>query len=143
MKDVNYRIAHWRKLSGFNQTELAEKLGIKCNTYSQMERTGNVSAERLFKLAEIFGIKPCYLFYGEELCKKEDAPVINEPIDEPIQKPDDDGRLRQNEPDISKEPPFIFSNREKSLIQMYRTLKKEDRTSVVNMVLELYQNKGK
>ena len=143
MKDLNYRIAHWRKLSGYNQTEVAEKLGIKCNTYSQMERTGNVSAERFFKLAKLFNKKPCELFYGDALCQKEEEPVIKVPTDELIQKTGDGSKLRQSEPDIPKEPPFAFSNREESLIKMFRVLKKEDKTAVVNMVLELYQNKGK
>lgn len=143
MKDVNYRIAHWRKLSGFNQTDLAEKLGIKCNTYSQMERTGNVSADRLFKLAEIFGVKPCYLFYGEKLCKTETKNAEPTIIDGPVTKPDNGTTLQQPKPEPPKEPPFVFTNREESLIKMYRSLKKDDRASVVNLIHTLYQNKGK
>ena len=131
MKDVNKRIAHWRRISGYNQTDIAEKLGIKCNTYSQMERTGNVSAERLFKLAEIFGVKPCKLFYGEELCKPEPIPTIPG-IDE--------------NKDIFKAPPpaipepevFFVTNKEENLIKILRNLSKTNKDAAIKYIESLY-----
>ena len=35
---INQRIALYRKIANLTQTQAAEKLGMKCSTYSQMER---------------------------------------------------------------------------------------------------------
>lgn len=131
MKDVNRHIVHWRKVSGFNQTDIAEKLGIKTNTYSQMERTGTVSAERLFKLAEIFGIKPCQLYYGEELCKPEPLPPVPE-----ITEGQD---VLKNPPPAIPEPEVFFvTNKEESLIKILRNLSKANKDAAIKYVEALY-----
>ena len=45
-KLINQRIALYRKMANLTQTEVAEKMGMKCSTYSQMERKGSISSER-------------------------------------------------------------------------------------------------
>lgn len=63
---INKRIARCRKLANLTQNETAEKLGIKGSTYSQMERKGGITVDKVFALAEIFRVHPDILFYGEE-----------------------------------------------------------------------------
>ena len=55
-KSINQRIILYRKMANLTQTEVAEKMGMKCSTYSQMERKGSISTERLLALADIFGV---------------------------------------------------------------------------------------
>ena len=65
------RVVYCRKLLGYNQTQLAELMGMKPSTYSNMERSGNFSAIRLIDIAKALGISSNLLFNGVE----EDAPV--------------------------------------------------------------------
>ena len=57
-KEVNRRIALYRKMANLTQTEVAEKMGMKCSTYSQMERKGSISTERLLTICKILGVTP-------------------------------------------------------------------------------------
>ena len=131
MKDVNYRIAHWRKLSGFNQTELAEKLGIKCNTYSQMERKGLISAERLFEMAKIFGVSPCYLFNETEPCREEAKTSI---VPQTENMP---SILNQPEIPMIKRDVFVVTKKEENLIKILRKLSKEDYNATMKFIEEM------
>ena len=55
---INQRVAIYRKMANLTQTEAAERLGMKCSTYSQMERKGNISVDKLMAIAEVFGVNP-------------------------------------------------------------------------------------
>ena len=70
---INERIARFRKLSNLTQAETAEKLGIKCSTYSQMERKGKISTDTLMRLSEVLGVSPFKLLYGDD--RKEEHTV--------------------------------------------------------------------
>lgn len=59
---INERVAFYRKLRGMRQEDLAHKIGMKPSTYSQMERSGEISAARLLKIAEALDISPDCLF---------------------------------------------------------------------------------
>ncbi len=61
---VNQRIRMCRKERGLNQTCVAEVLGIKTSTYSQMERKGYITCENLKILAEVLEVSIEYLLYG-------------------------------------------------------------------------------
>lgn len=63
---INERIARFRKLSNLTQAETAEKLGVKCSTYSQMERKGKISTDTLMRLADVLGVSPFILLYGDD-----------------------------------------------------------------------------
>ncbi len=65
-KLINKNVASYRKLAGLSQAQMAELLGMKCSTYSQMERIGNISAERLSRIAKIFGVE-VEVFYREDM----------------------------------------------------------------------------
>ena len=58
---INQRVAIYRKMANLTQTEAAERLGMKCSTYSQMERKGNISVDKLMAIAEVFGVNPAVL----------------------------------------------------------------------------------
>ena len=56
-KSINKRVRIYRKRAGLTQNELAERLGMKGSTYSQMEREGNIPANRLLQIADVLGIE--------------------------------------------------------------------------------------
>lgn len=131
MKNLNERIAHCRRLANLKQHIVAEKLGIKGSTYSQMEREGNVSAERLFQLAEIFGVSPCYLFSGEEPCKK------NIPLDfTPPENNFNEYILKQPEPEFKKDV-FVITKKEEKLLTILRNFSKADSDKVMELISQL------
>lgn len=132
-ESINRRIARCRKLADLTQTEAAEKMGMKCSTYSQMERKGNISADRLLKLAQIFGVHPDELLYE----KKSTAPTVSaDTLSETTAshpsaiQPDefDDGR-----------PVFIISKKEENLLKIIRNLPKNARDDVIAFIEQKYR----
>ena len=121
---INQRVTFYRNRSGKNQEEVAGLMGLKLSTYSQMERDGNISAERLVMLADIFGITVDKLLYGDP---SEDVP---EPSDGT--KP-----LEQPEPSVVAPPPFYVTNSEKTIITILRNLVKKDRDEVIEYIRKL------
>ena len=75
--EINKRVAKYRKKCRMKQFEVAELLDMKVSTYSQMERLGDISAERIRKLAEIFNIDVKKLLYGEDYSTPEPAPIYD------------------------------------------------------------------
>ena len=65
--EINKRVTKYRKLAHLTQKQVAELMEMRNSSYSQMERVGDISAERIVKLAEIFGINVGLLLYGEEI----------------------------------------------------------------------------
>lgn len=137
MKTVNERIAQYRRLANLTQTDMAEKLGIKCSTYSQMERKGIVSAERLYQMAEIFGVSPCELFNGEEPCKNNilsTQPLADNPATLVFQQPP--------MPEIKKEI-FTVTKKEENLIKIIRNLSKPNYDKTMKFIEEIYKEDKK
>ena len=60
---INERIIARRKELGLNQTMLAESLGIKVSSYSQMERKGHITCETLRVLCEVLRVSTEFLLY--------------------------------------------------------------------------------
>ncbi|MBR2040373.1 MAG: helix-turn-helix transcriptional regulator [Clostridia bacterium] len=83
-KIINQRVRELRVSRKVNQKTLGKVLGIKTSTYSQMERKGNISAERLRLIAEYFKVDYNYLLSGEiqehEFSKEKDINYIYETI---------------------------------------------------------------
>lgn len=123
---INERVAHYRKLANLNQAQAAERMGMKLSTYSQMERVGNISAERIIKLAQIFGVDTSILLFGEP----DRVPIkISNPPNEPI------GTIKQTEPVLPPiAEPFILTNKEKSIITIIRNFKKRERDEVIAFI---------
>ena len=65
-KEINARIASLRKLREYRQADVAEHLGMKTSTYSQMEQRGNITAEMVIRLSQLFDIDPREILYGED-----------------------------------------------------------------------------
>ena len=132
---INQRVAHCRKLANLTQTETAEKLGMKCSTYSQMERKGNISGQRLVELAKIFGVSSELLLHGEsktkdilseenQIIKNRDVNVFKNPTD---LKP------------ILQDVPFIVTKKEENIIMILRNLPKKDKEDIISIIEEKYK----
>lgn len=137
MKTVNERIAKYRRLSNIKQRDMAEKLGMKGSTYSQMEREGIVSADRLFQMAEIFGITPCELYNGVEPCKSN--------ISNPQTPTDNPSTLifqQSPMPKIEKEI-FTVTKKEENLIKIIRNLSKPNYDKTMKFIEEIYKEDKK
>jgi len=123
---INQRVARNRKLLDLTQQETAEKLGMKCSTYSQMERRGNISANMVLKLAAIFNISPDALLYGENQQKNDtDGNTLGQTPTPPV-KP-------------NPIPPLLLTNREENIIKILRTLSKEDKNEVIALIEKKYK----
>ena len=60
---LGLNIAYYRKLNGFTQEKLAEKLGLDRTTVSKVELAAcGVSLDVLFEMADLFGIPVEKLF---------------------------------------------------------------------------------
>ncbi len=136
MSSVNERIAKYRRLSNLTQTDMAEKLNIKCSTYSQMERKGIISAERLHQMAEIFGISPCYLFNGEEPCKKEVEESRNNFLQFEASAPT---FMNQPEPPRFEREIFVITKKEENLIKLIRNLSKENYNKTIKFIEDIHK----
>ena len=132
---INQRIALYRKLANLTQTEAAEKMGLKCSTYSQMERNGSISAERLLALADIFGVKPDVLLYDT---KFQSPGQVNFLSNESATG----SQLRQSVPfsDTNFGPsPFIVTHKEESIIKILRNLPKSDYDENIGLINQKYK----
>ncbi len=123
--EINKRVAMYRKLLNLSQATIAERMGMKSSTYSQMERGGSITCDRLLKLAEIFGISPQYL-----LC---DTPT-------------DEGNLLREKPffdEGDRNPPFVLSKKEENYIKILRNLSKEAKKEVIELLERKYKESRK
>ena len=64
--EINKRIKNLRLAKKITQEEIATYLGIKISSYSQLERKGVFSAERLALIADYFNVDYNYLLVGKE-----------------------------------------------------------------------------
>ena len=142
---INQRVAKCRKLADLNQAEAAEKLGMKTSSYSQMERKGKISAERLLKLAQIFNVHPNVLLYGDAympfpeetqqvsiskpVVADDNTLLASQPITEPVTVPEN---IVSNS---------ILTNTEENIIKIYRNLSKEDRAEVKAFILDKFKKR--
>ena len=127
MNEINKRVRACRRVLGLNQTDVATRMGIKCNTYSQKERTGHITAEELIKLAEILNVDAHYLLYGTK--KEEPAPTP------PIELPNPEPKPREH----CITPPL--SPKEITFTQMLRYMSKKKRLHVMEYAYKVFKNK--
>ena len=132
-RSINQRIALYRKMANLTQTEVAEKMGMKCSTYSQMERKGSISTERLLVLADILGVTPEMLLYETTMAKKLDFSAAETVT----------SSLNQNKDPFGKAPfspaPFIPTHKEESIIKILRNLPKSHYDEVVTFINQKYK----
>lgn len=137
-KSINQRILLYRKMANLTQTEVAEKMGMKCSTYSQMERKGSINSERLLALSKILGVTPEMLLYESPGGKKLDF-LGNETSA---------NSLNQNNNPFGNDSygpaPFIPTHKEESIIKILRNLPKAYYDEVVNFIdLKYKESKNK
>ncbi len=104
------RIKEMRKLKGFTQEELAQKLGLKDSAIAKYEsgRVENIKRNVIAEMAKVLDCSPVYL-----LCL------------------DDDDSTSSSD-NVSKG--FILSDNEKELVLNYRRLNSEDKKMVERMI---------
>lgn len=131
---INQRIKRLRKKLDYNQQDLAEKMGMKLSTYSQMERGGKVSSERIIKLAKILKVDVTTLLCGEN----ENNTNNVKPIEPQPEKP----TLPPRKPIL---PPKITPNdltaREADLVIMFRNMNKPNQTLLFEFAYNFFIEK--
>ena len=129
---INQRVAIYRKMANLTQTEAAERLGMKCSTYSQMERKGNISVDKLMAIAEVFGVNP--------------AVLLRDPMD--LQAKTESAEAAYKAPTAMHEPvyiptarpAFVTTKNEENLLTVLRNLPKADVEEIRSFINEKYQN---
>ena len=126
--EINKRVRKYRKLAHLTQSQVADLIGMKSSSYSQMERVGDISAERIIKLAEIFEINVGLLLYGEEI------EVANAPD------------ISQNDVVVLPKLPFgteyvPLKNKDKSIITVIQYLPQKHQKYICELLDYLRKNK--
>ncbi len=121
--EINQRIKNRRKKLGIRQKKVAKFLGIKESTYSQMERTGNITCETAVKLARLFDTDLDSLILGVE---KDERPPKEE---------------KKEKINLKIEDEFILTPNEQSIITVLRNFTKQDREECIAFIEKKYQNK--
>ena len=137
---VNQRVAIYRKMANLTQTEAAERLGMKCSTYSQMERKGHISVDKLIAIAAAFGIEPSVLLRDPmELTSEQSRPVEQPAAPAKPEMP------FSREPVVAptSRPAFVISRNEENMLTILRNLPKADLDEVRSLINEKYQNSKK
>ena len=130
VKTINRRIAGYRKLAGYTQEQVADKLGMKRNTYARIEHHGNPSPEMIDKLSKLFGV-PVQRFFSEEALDFSAPPTANT-------------TLRANDTyllDTSDITPLKID--EAYLLRILRALPQEYTDATIEFVNDLYKNRNK
>ena len=137
---VNQRVAIYRKMANLTQTEAAERLGMKCSTYSQMERKGHISVDKLIAIAAAFGIEPSILLRDPmELTSEQSRPVVQPAAPAKPEMP----IFREPVVAPTSRPAFVISRNEENMLTILRNLPKADLDEVRSLINEKYQNSKK
>ena len=135
MKEINKRIRHYRRIRNFSQTDIAERLGLKCSTYSQMERKGDITCERLIRLSEILRVDATTLLYGEGDYPQYNEKSKPEPEPEPLPpKPN---------PEPNKYTIYDLSKKEHDHIVCLRNISVKNSNFVMQMALKILKKEIK
>lgn len=121
-ESINERVARWRNERNMTQADLADKMGLKCSTYSQMERNGNITAEKLLIIEKELNLPQGTLLYGEELVPKTDSTLT----------------LSEPKLQFPQEETLLLTNNEKNYIKILRQIPKEDRNEVLNVLQQKF-----
>ena len=125
---INKRVTKYRKMAHLTQKQVAELMGMKNSSYSQMERVGDISAERIVKLAEIFEINVGFLLYGEKI---ELSDNMNVPQTDVVVLP----KLPFGREYVS------LKNKDKSIISIIQNLPLKQQKYICNLLDYLRKNK--
>ena len=129
VKTINRRIAGYRKLAGFTQEQVAEKLGMKRNTYARIEHHGNPSPEMIDKLSKLFNV-PVQKFFNAEVADFSGISEASAP------KRVNDTHLL----DASDILPLKID--EAYLLRILRSLPQEYTSATIDFVNDVYKNRN-
>ncbi len=140
--DVNKRVKELRKKNRYTQEKIAEMLGMKTSTYSQMERSGKIPIHIIMQLAEIFKVEISEILY-EKMADDTQAPQVDETliVDDPK-----NGTTKAKTPTSPIEESYdklTLSNREENLVIMIRNLYPADKEEIYRMVKVFHDKKHK
>lgn len=126
-REMNRRVQKLRKERGLTQAELAKLLGLKTSTYSQMEQHGNITANMVIRIAEIFNVDTDSILFGE--LKEERKPDIDEFI--------------KALPYQINSYYFIIkvNNDERNMLTSFRNISKKRQEMVMRFVYDLVMNR--
>lgn len=132
---INQRVACYRKIKNLRQEDVAEKMGMRPSTYAQMEREGDISADRLLKISEALEIPPHSLFLGEEI---ESA---NNHIPDRIRKGEEfnEGAMQKPQKPAFVEPPIVYSAQEEQIHKVIHYLPTRLKKEVFDFVMLKYR----
>ncbi len=126
---VNNRIKEARKKRHYTQAQVAELMGLKCSTYSQMERNGSISVEKAIKLAKILDVDSNYIIYGEE---KTNNKIDFSPIPKTVLSLNNNQTFFEQ---IKKgEDQIVLTIKEKNIIKNFRSLKESDKKEILALL---------
>ncbi len=122
---LNQGIKRYRKKLGYTQEYVANQIGEKLSTYSQMERKGNITCKLLIELTEILQVDALTLLYGQEKSNETEQTSTKYPEEMP-----------QAEPDMLGIPPLVANNLyEKFAVLAMRNLLPETRQEVYEYII--------
>lgn len=124
-KEINKRLAYYRRLAGYSQVQLAEILGMKISTYSQRERTGNLSAEFITQVSQILGVDPVTILLGNENIR----PLTLE------------GKTNDEAESKTEAVPFYLDNKEKEMLILWRSMSTSQRREVFSFAYNVFKKK--
>ncbi len=127
---VNQRISYFRKLKGYTQVEMAEKLGMPKSSYSALENKRKITCEQLIIIADVLKVDAYYLLCGKN---HKESPVI-------IVKP----KAAKPEPDVQAEPinKPTFEPWEKNFLTVLNNLSRNKRQNLYKFALLTLRNKN-
>ena len=117
--EINKRVYEARRKKGLTQKIMAKKMGLNETTYSQMEREGEIKANRLVQIAEILDVIILDLLYG------------NEPDTSAVPNQLGFAQPAFLEDQIADSQPLILRKQEENFIKVLRSLSKEDKNEVI------------
>lgn len=118
-ESINDRIRKYRNLRKLTQVEVAESLGMKSSTYSQMERGGSITTDRLIKIAHLLTVDVRELLFGNF-------------YNFTVPKPEITPKLQEFNIDLTL--------KEINYIKILRFLEKSDRRDVIEYMEQKYHN---
>lgn len=143
--NVNKRVKELRKKNGYTQSQMAELLGKKISTYSQMERTGKIPIHIIVQLSEILKVEVTDILGVED--KEANVSEVTEAANPLIFDSVNSGAINLNAPPtILFEPVeerLTLTNREENAIIMLRNLSVADREEIYRQIKIFHDKKFK
>ncbi len=121
--EINQRVKAERIKKGYTQSQMANLLNMKCTTYSQMERSGNITCDKIVEIAKFLNVDVRILLYGE--IKNKSIKIIK-----PHQKTKSNRYY----------PTPKLTDSEKSIIKILRNLSKHKRDKCISFIENEYKN---